>query len=266
MKKLKDVRSFFYKYLELTDSPARALLKMYEYNIIAHFTSELKPVIVDVGCGDGAFSAATFNMRARAFQMLGIDGSKRQLNMAKKRAIYPSVILADARFLPIKSDSLNTVISISVLEHIPELDDVLKELYRILRKSGVLFFTVPTKIYNDSFFISKILSSFSKITYVEKMREKYIKYMERSLHHFRYFDVSTTNRKLFKLGFSNVKAEYLIPDKALMAWSIIRHLEGGVKGIRLPRQFSRIIVRMLYRILFKARSDTKTCLCFIVGK
>lgn len=264
MEKLKEKRSFFHKYLELTDSPARALLKKYEYDIIAHFTSELKPVVVDVGCGDGVFSAATFD----GIQMIGIDVSKRELSKAKKKAVYHSVILAEARFLPIKSDSLNTVISISVLEHIPKLDDVLKELYRILCKSGVLFFTVPAKIYNDSFFISKMLSSFSRIAYVEKMRERYIKWMEGSLHHLHYFDVSITKRRLSKLGFSNVEAKWLIPDRALMVWSIVRHLEGGVKGLRVPRQFSRIMVRMLNRILPRLYSDTnkKTCLCFIVKK
>ena len=169
--KIRKPSLFFSKYLELTDSPARTILKKYEYNVISLNKKMLKgPIIIDLGCGDGVFSEAAFE----GFQIAGIDISKNAVKYAKKREVYRSIILADARFLPFRSNSVDTIISISVLEHIPKIDEVFNDVLRVLHKSGVFLFTVPAKTYNNSFFVSKILEPLSKIKHVKRLRERYI--------------------------------------------------------------------------------------------
>lgn len=52
-------------------------------------------------------------------------------------------IFADARNLPIASDSLDTVFLFEVLEHVPTPERVVKEICRTLRPLGKLFMSVP---------------------------------------------------------------------------------------------------------------------------
>ena len=45
--------------------------------------------------------------------------------------------------MPIKDNSYNTIIATEVLEHCFEPEILLKEIYRVLKPGGLLFFTVP---------------------------------------------------------------------------------------------------------------------------
>lgn len=52
-------------------------------------------------------------------------------------------IVLDATILPIKKDSVDTIININVLEHIPNPSKVVREIYRVLKKKGEVFSIVP---------------------------------------------------------------------------------------------------------------------------
>lgn len=214
--------------------------------------------IIDLGCGDGAFSEAALD----GFQMIGTDLSKQQLDMAKRRKVYHSVVLADATLLPLRSFSVRTIISISALEHIPELDRVFREIYRVLRRPGILLFTGPARaLYNDAFFISQILNPLSKINYIKKLRQRYIKKMENSLSHLHYFN-STSKERLLNLGFSDVKVHSIIPARALSFWSIIWRLEHHMNYF-IIRTFWCPMMKIFDRILSELCCKQKgTCLCF----
>ena len=52
-------------------------------------------------------------------------------------------VLADSRFLPIKSNSVSLVISQAVLEHTPETKRNIDEIERVLKPKGILYVEVP---------------------------------------------------------------------------------------------------------------------------
>jgi SAM-dependent methyltransferase len=52
-------------------------------------------------------------------------------------------IKADLKTIPLESEYADCVVCTEVLEHIPEPSIVLAELFRLLKKGGVLFATVP---------------------------------------------------------------------------------------------------------------------------
>ena len=58
-------------------------------------------------------------------------------------------VFADARSLPFADRSFNTIVSVSVLEHIDGVEPVFVEAYRVLRKNGLFIYTVPTKAINQ---------------------------------------------------------------------------------------------------------------------
>lgn len=52
-------------------------------------------------------------------------------------------IFADASTLPLKTESLDVIICTEVLEHLEDPAGCVHEIYRVLRKSGMAFFSVP---------------------------------------------------------------------------------------------------------------------------
>ena len=57
---------------------------------------------------------------------------------------FPQVdVVADAASLPFKTGSLAGVVSESVLEHVPDMEAVAKEMVRVLAQGGVLYASIP---------------------------------------------------------------------------------------------------------------------------
>jgi ubiquinone/menaquinone biosynthesis C-methylase UbiE len=93
--------------------------------------------LVDVGCGDGAFIAAL--PRLAATHVLGIDLSPIRLQRLKKRRPDITTCQADALSLPIADSTVQFIICNQVIEHVPSDEELLRELYRVLKPRGGLW-------------------------------------------------------------------------------------------------------------------------------
>ena len=94
--------------------------------------------ILDVGCGIGSLEE-----RFRDHDIIGIDRSEAMVQTAQKRA-YAPFVLGDATTLPIADGSVDTVVFVSTLEFIPDIETVLAEATRVLAPDG----TVITLVLN----------------------------------------------------------------------------------------------------------------------
>lgn len=52
-------------------------------------------------------------------------------------------ILADATNLPLKSNSINAIINVVILEHVPDPEQVVDEMYRVIKPGGVIYTHLP---------------------------------------------------------------------------------------------------------------------------
>ncbi len=120
------------------DLPAfRALLRAVEAGFYADLP--LARPVLDLGCGDGHFAATAFGEPLEA----GFDPWWGPLQEARDRGAYRVLAQAEGGRMPYPDGYFGTVISNSVLEHIPDLPPVLAETARVLRPGGRFYFCVP---------------------------------------------------------------------------------------------------------------------------
>lgn len=117
----------------------RALIRSIEHRLLDGQKPFAAPVL-DVGVGDGHFAAAALG---RGLDV-GIDVDRATLPEAKRRGIYHHLLDASAMQMPFASGAFATVISNCVIEHVPDLNATLSEMYRVLHPGGTLLLTVPT--------------------------------------------------------------------------------------------------------------------------
>ncbi len=97
-----------------------------------------RPIILDAGCGTGAMSARLL----RYGDVVSADFSPLALSFSRRRGLS-HLVGADAMRLPLASCSFDAVVTMDVLEHLPDDRAALAEFYRILRPGGRVFATVP---------------------------------------------------------------------------------------------------------------------------
>jgi len=103
--------------------------------------------ILDFGSGNGAQTVEFANSDCTIFA-LDINGDSLEVlkNIAVKEKYKDiHVIDYDADIIPLKTNSIDLVISYEVLEHVRNENESLSELYRVLKPGGEMVFSVPNK-------------------------------------------------------------------------------------------------------------------------
>jgi ubiquinone/menaquinone biosynthesis C-methylase UbiE len=98
-------------------------------------------VILDYGCGPGN-DLIGFSVYSSPSKLIGFDVSKSALNIAASRLelhgkkVELIQLNEDKNILPLESESVDLIHSSGVLHHCKDLDTILGEFYRILKKNG----------------------------------------------------------------------------------------------------------------------------------
>jgi SAM-dependent methyltransferase len=133
--------------------------------------------VLDVGCSTG--SLLSFFHRAGYENILGLDPSPVSRDLAVRLYGVPVEIGSLYSFQP--KTPFDVVILSSVLEHLPDLDDALSAMRRLIRPGGVVFIQVPDA---DSFGADD--------------REPFLEF---SIEHINYFNARSLESLLGRFGF-----------------------------------------------------------------
>ncbi|MBU1931394.1 class I SAM-dependent methyltransferase [Patescibacteria group bacterium] len=153
---------YLQRYLRLTPL-SLALQRAVEAKHLASVV--LKQPTLDLGCGFGEFAQVFFDQPVA----VGVDICPKKINQAKKTGKYLKLVQADACQLPFKTESFNSVISVSALEHMTNPSKVLKEVLRVLKPEGQLVLTVVTDKWEQNLFYPELLQKVG----LKKLADKY---------------------------------------------------------------------------------------------
>jgi arsenite methyltransferase len=103
-------------------------------------------VALDVGCGPGSIAGSLGRAAGPGGLALGIDISEPMLAQAVRAEADPQVgfMRADAQRLPLRDETVDAVVSIAVLQLVPDPAAAVGEMARVLRPGGRLVVMVPT--------------------------------------------------------------------------------------------------------------------------
>lgn len=95
-------------------------------------------ILLDLGCGEMPYRQYILDKNKSITKYIGVDIRQNKYHLSVKPDMF-----WDGRKIEIENEKVNTIISTELFEHIQNIEEVLMEIYRILSKDGVLFFTVP---------------------------------------------------------------------------------------------------------------------------
>jgi SAM-dependent methyltransferase len=176
---------------QLRELPAfRALLRAVE----ARFYTDLpmpRPVL-DLGCGDAHFASVAF---PRGLEV-GMDPWWGPLREAHEVGMHGLLACADGARMPYPDAHFATVVSNSVLEHIPDVEPVVHEVARVLRPGGWFHFCVPGPNFRRFLSVARALDKVG----LRSLAEAYRRLFDRISRHYYYDDPQAWAARLARAG------------------------------------------------------------------
>lgn len=104
--------------------------------------------ILDLGCGRGFYLQAIAQLKPKA-KVVGVDIQQEYLKQAQENIDNNKIKLvqANASNLPFKDNQFDQIIASEILEHINKDQQVINEIYRVLKPKGIVLISVPNKNY-----------------------------------------------------------------------------------------------------------------------
>ncbi|MCK4428010.1 MAG: class I SAM-dependent methyltransferase [candidate division Zixibacteria bacterium] len=210
--------------------PATLFWRLFEIEALVEKT-RMKGRILDLGCGDGRVSSTIFSCvehscnKEEPNTLIGIDPDVEDSTIARRSGFYEKVHTCSANAVPEENGGFDFCFANSVIEHIPNIDEVLVEVGRVLKPNGKFIFTVPSNGFDRLMKTSRF--------WAEKFSggnlEEYSKMINTRLAHYHYYDHNKAEAMLKNVGLDIVQEEYYFPESAVRIWeSISNHTAGYV--------------------------------------
>lgn len=203
-------RKYLRKYLEVAPL-ALAIFRSIEAKNISRV--KMQRPILDVGCGFGEFAGVFFNSKVE----MGLDISWKELITAQKSNKYQKLAWVDAKEMPFADNFFGTVLSVSVFEHVTGVNNVLSEVYRVLKPGHKFVFTANTSKINQYLFWPKLLEKLG----FPNLASKYIKLYHRVFKHVTLWSPQRWKKELEMIGFKIIIMEEIISPQATKTFDFL---------------------------------------------
>ena len=136
-------------------SSQRAYLDEFQHPFDLYFGLDLVPLLkgqiaLDLGCFTGGRSVA-WAERYRLDEMYGVDIRDIYIeaaqNFAERKDIKANFVCSMGETLPFKDETFDAILSFDVFEHLRDVNQILLECNRVLKREGRLFVVFPSFLH-----------------------------------------------------------------------------------------------------------------------
>ena len=173
---------------------------------------------LDLGCGDGRLTRVLAE-QVGGLRLVGLDADPMETALAATVGLYERIHTCPAAHVPEADGSFGFVISISVLEHIPHLEPVLREVARILEPGGQLIATIPGPGFHRCLRGPLVPGS---------SRTSYLAALDRRVAHLRYWTTAEWRTALDTAGLQLVDATPILSRGDVRRWETVSRMTAGV--------------------------------------
>lgn len=162
-----------------------------------------KKHVLDVGCNDGFIGERIIKNDNIVY---GIDLSKSNLSIAKKRGLKVKCLNIEKGKFPFQENFFDAIILGDTIEHIFDTDTLLKQCHKLLKKEGKLIITTPN-VASIGRRIMLLLGINPFLEYSVELTTSGVP----SVGHIRYYTTENLKNQLIHNGFyvKNIKGEAL---------------------------------------------------------
>lgn len=160
-------------------------------------------IVLDIACGTGY---GTQMLADTAKKVYGIDVSKEAVDYAAKNYPHKNVHYkqGDARKIALQDNSVDVIVSLETIEHIPEPEVFVNEVKRVLKKDGLFIVSTP----NDDEFTDGNIYHVHEFDFKEldRLMKKYFKNFD---YYFQgsWFSSGILSKKKFETEFRDNQLE-----------------------------------------------------------
>jgi SAM-dependent methyltransferase len=170
---------------------------------------------LDIGCGDGIVGGVLIES-AGLKELHGVDISAVDEGAIRARG-YAGYTIGDMQALPHEAGSFDYVVGVCVIEHVPDLDAVLREARRVLRPGGRLCFTTPAPAYRDAQLLVRLLRSLG----LRRKAALYQDFRDVMAKHHHYLSEEAWRQRLAEKGFEAVEIEPIFSRGQLAIYELM---------------------------------------------
>lgn len=257
--------------------PNLAFFRGFELEEYVRTNVNFRHPILDLGGGDGIFSAMLQEIGVIDYLDISIDYAHKDILQSRKNTICSNALQGDARWLPLKSGVIGTVFANGVLSAIPpELDQAIKEVWRVLDEKGIFIVTVPIPRFNQNLIIPKVLRKVK----LHWMADKYVTRIDRRLGRHRVLKQEVWLEKLKQAGFCIDQVCYYFTPRQALYWNLLMpHFFRVFSFLKIfksfwIRQLMSSILEKIFRPVFEKeklltleqKKDRSGCLLIVARK
>jgi len=177
---------------------------------------------LDVGCGDGSL-IRVLREHGVGWRLVGIDPDPAETELARQSGVYERVHTASATEIPEADAVFDFAFSNSVLEHVPELPQSLRQIARVLKPGGRLIATVPTASLNECLRGPGLLAPL-----LGRTRAEYLERIDQRTAHVNLWEPPQWEEELLEAGFEDVGFTPYLSEAETRRWERLSNWTGGI--------------------------------------
>jgi len=204
---------------------------------LQHIKSNKK--VLDLGCGTGYGSYLCFQAQNEVYSL---DISEKAINYAQQYYPGPHYFIGSAGKLPFEDEFFDAIIAYEIIEHVENPDEVIKEIYRVLKTGGLLFISSP----NRKNFYTIFKHIFFHQPYGEKINKK-------NIYHIKEF---TYSEFIDFIKANNFIIQFQYGQPFVFPWSY-SHKVWQFLLEKIPFFISFPIIKYAWTIIFYAKKKEK---------